>query len=120
MDKISSITDFLDAGIQAEALRQKAISNNVANLQTPDYKRLDVKFEDLLAKAIDSDGQADTEKIAPVLFQPKSASPDSTGNDVSLESEVGEMVKNTLRHTAYIRLLNKKYSQIELAIDVKD
>ncbi len=42
----------------------------------------------------------------------------SNGNDVSLEAEVGRMVKNSLRHTAYIRLLRKKYSQIELAISV--
>jgi len=38
---------------------------------------------------------------------------------VSLEAEVGKMVKNTLRHTAYVRLLSKKYRQIELAMDVK-
>ena len=120
MDKISNITDFLDAGIQAEALRQKAISNNIANLQTPGYERLDVKFEELLAKAIDSSGQAVLEKATPVLERPKQTPVNSNGNDVSLESEIGQMVKNTLRHTAYIRLLNKKYNQIELAIDVKD
>jgi flagellar basal body rod protein FlgB len=43
----------------------------------------------------------------------------SNGNDVSLETEVGQMVKNTLRHKTYVRLLNKKYHQIELAMDVK-
>ncbi len=41
------------------------------------------------------------------------------GNDVSLEKEVGEMVKNTLKYKTYIRLLKKKYLQIELAINVK-
>jgi flagellar basal body rod protein FlgB len=43
----------------------------------------------------------------------------SNGNDVHLESEVGEMVKNTLRHRAYVRLLRKKYDQIELAMSIK-
>lgn len=117
MEKISSITDFLDAGIQAEALRQKAITNNIANLETPDYRRVDVKFEELLAKSMDSKGQAELKEISPQIYQPKETAINSKGNDVSLESEIGEMVKNTLRHTAYIRLLNKKYNQIDLAID---
>jgi flagellar basal body rod protein FlgB len=34
-----------------------------------------------------------------------------------MELEVGQMIKNSLRHKAYIRLLSKKYSQIELAIN---
>ena len=119
MDKTNSITDFLEAGIQAEALRQKAITNNIANLETPEYRRIDVKFEELLAKSLDSSGRADLKKIEPQLYQPKQTPVQSNGNDVNLESEVGQMVKNTLRHTAYIRLLNKKYEQIELAIDVK-
>jgi flagellar basal-body rod protein FlgB len=117
MDKISNITDFLEAGIQTEALRQKAITNNIANLETPDYRRIDVKFEELLAKSLDSSGQVELKEITPEIFQPKETSVKSNGNDVSLETEIGQMVKNTLRHTTYIRLLNKKYQQIELAID---
>ena len=53
------------------------------------------------------------------IYHPKQTPVKSNGNDVNLESEVGEMVKNTLRHKAYIRLLNKKYHQMELAINVK-
>ena len=44
--------DILEAGIQAENLRNKAIANNVANLETPGYRKLDIKFEELLAKAL--------------------------------------------------------------------
>jgi flagellar basal-body rod protein FlgB len=117
MDKINNITDFLKAGIKAETLRQKAISNNIANLQTPGYRRTDVKFEELLAKAMEQAGGADPKNLNPVLYQPKQNPINSNGNDVSLESEIGQMVKNTLRHTTYIRLLNKKYSEVSLAIE---
>ncbi|MHC4742668.1 MAG: flagellar basal body rod protein FlgB [Planctomycetota bacterium] len=119
MSKVSNIVDFLEAGIRAESLRQKAIANNVANLQTPGYRRVDVKFEQLLAKSLDSDGCADLDEAIPELYQPKQTPVNSNGNDVSLEGEVGEMVKNTLRHKLFVRLLQKKYAAMQAAIDVK-
>ena len=119
MSKTSNIIDIIAAGVKAESLRQKAIASNVANLQSPGYRRVDVKFKELLAKALDSSGTVDLSQIKAQIYQPKQTSVNSNGNDVSLEVEVGEMVKNTLRHKAYIRLLQKKYRQLELAINVK-
>ena len=119
MSKTSSILDFLEAGIRAESLRQKAIANNIANLETPGYRRIDVKFEELLAKTLDSPGAVELSEVEPQIYQPKQTPVKSNGNDVNLESEVGQMVKNSLRYKAYIRLLNKKYRQIELAMDIK-
>ena len=119
MSKINNIVDIIEAGIKAESLRQKTIANNVANLHTPEYRRVDVRFKELLAKALDSSKPVDLERLEAEIYQPNQTAVKSNGNDVSLEFEVGEMVKNTLRHKAYIRLLQKKYQQIELAINVK-
>lgn len=116
---MSNIVGFLEAGIKAESLRQKAITNNVANLRTPGYRRIDVRFEQLLAKALSSDGAADLSEVIPQIYQPMQTPVKSDGNDVSLEAEVGEMVKNTLKHKAYVQLLKKKYMQMEAAINVK-
>jgi flagellar basal-body rod protein FlgB len=44
-------TDLLKKALDAYALRQKAIASNVANIDTPGYKRLEVNFEDALQKA---------------------------------------------------------------------
>jgi flagellar basal-body rod protein FlgB len=116
MSKSSSIVDLIEAGIRAESLRQQAIANNVANLETSGYRRIDVKFEELLTKCLDSTGKADLKKIAPQIYQPKQTPVKSNGNDVSFETEVGHMIKNVIRHKAFIRLLDKKYKQIELAM----
>ena len=118
MSKTDSIIALINAGIRAEGLRQKAIANNVANLETPGYRRIDVKFEELLAKSLDSSGSVDLSELEPEIYQPKQTLVKSNGNDVSLEGEVGAMIKNSLRYKTYIRLLNKRYSQIELAINV--
>ncbi len=119
MSSTNSVTDLLNAGIKAESLRQKTIANNIANLETPNYRRIDVKFEELLTKSLDSSGSVDLSEIEPVIYRPKETQVKSNGNDVNLESEIGQMVKNSLRHTAYIRLLSKKYKQIELAMEIK-
>lgn len=119
MSKINSIVDILEAGLRAEGLRQRTIANNVANLETPGYRRVGVKFQELLAKAMDSSGAVDLSKVEAQVYQPQNTTVKSNGNDVSLDVEIGEMVKNTLRHKTYIRLLQKKYQQIELAMSVK-
>jgi flagellar basal body rod protein FlgB len=53
------------------------------------------------------------------VYEVKETPVKPNGNDTSLEVEVGEMVKNSLRHKAYIRLLSNKYNQIELAIGTR-
>ncbi len=119
MSKTDSIIAIVGAGLRAESLRQKAIANNIANLETPGYRRVDIKFEDLLAKCLDSSGQVDLSEVEPEIYRPKETQVKSNGNDVDLGAEVGHMIKNTLRYKTYIRLLNKKYQQIQLAIATK-
>ena len=119
MSKTDSIFDFLDAGIRAETLRQKTIANNIANIETPNYRRMDVKFEEILANSLREDGSADLDDIEPELFSPKNTPVNEKGNDVNMESEVGKMIENSLKYKTYIRVLNKKYQQIASAIDVK-
>jgi flagellar basal-body rod protein FlgB len=114
----TGIIDLLESGIKAETLRQKAISNNVANLQTPGYRRLGVKFEQMLSKAIESGDtkNVNLDELKAELYQPKNTVVSPNGNDVSLEAEVGDMVKNSIRYRAFIKLLTKKYAQIDEAI----
>jgi len=119
MPETTSIVDLLEAAIKAESLRQKTIASNMANVATPGYQRVDVKFEELLSKALDSAGVTDLEDIEAEIYVPKNTPVNANGNDVDMETEVGELVKNSLRHTAYIRLLRKKFSMVEQAINIR-
>ena len=119
MSDTNSIVDLINAGLQAENVRQKAIANNFANFETPGYRRLDVKFEEILAACSGSSDQVDLSLSEPEIYEVKQTPVKANGNDTSLEVEVGELIKNSLRHQAYIRLLSKKYNQIELAIGTK-
>ena len=49
--------NFLGRGLAAANLRQEVISNNIANVNTPNFKKSDVIFEDLLAKEIGAEDE---------------------------------------------------------------
>ncbi len=119
MSGTNNIVNLIEAGIRAESLRQKTIANNVANSETPGYRRVDVRFEELLARCLRSSGQADLSKLEPEIYRPMQTPVKSNGNDVSFEVEVGQMIKNAIRHKAYVRILDKKYKQMDLAIGPK-
>jgi len=46
------VMDYLARGMAAATLRHEVISNNIANVNTPKFKRSVVNFEDLLAKEL--------------------------------------------------------------------
>jgi len=112
---------FIEAGIRAEAARQKAIASNIANMNAPGYRRADVRFEEILSKALKTDEtgeKIDPGKLEAQFYRPETNPVKANGNDVSLDQEVGEMVKNSLRHRTYMALLKKKYEQMKLALQV--
>ena len=114
----NNIFDSLEAALKAETLKQKAIASNIANLETPNYRSIGVRFEDMLDKAMKQAGKTGTGEVKAELYQSGITSVKENGNDVNFELEIGKMIKNTLRHKAYIRILNKKYSQMELAAKI--
>lgn len=118
MDNDMKVFSYLEAGIKAESTRQKAIANNVANLNSPNYRRSDIKFEEILAKAIATRRDIEPSQLEAELYQPKKTPLKTNGNDVALDMEIGEMVKNSLRHKTYLLLLKKKYRQITEAMQV--
>ncbi len=120
MTRPVDVVSLLEAGIKAEGLRQNTIASNVANIETPGYRRLDVKFEELLAKALASSDPSHLDTLEPEIFTPGNTPVKANGNDVNLEAEVGELVKNSLRQAAYTRLLRKKFSQIETAVNIRE
>ena len=46
------VFDYMQRGLQAANLRHEVISNNIANVNTPNFKRTEVIFEELLAKEL--------------------------------------------------------------------
>ena len=112
----STVMDLLAAGMRAESLRQQTIANNIANMNTDGFRRSEINFEEILTKALDKQGPFDPDALTSEAFQPKETPINEFGSDVSLNTEVGEMAKNSIRHRAYMLVLKKKYQQIDAAM----
>jgi len=117
-------------GLQGALIRQEAISNNIANVSTPGYKRQVVKFEDELWSALGGSdfhlttthpahyngGGQGIESIRPRLELDQESSIRIDGNTVNIDQEMVELAKNSGRFAQLAELLNRQYGQIKAAI----
>ena len=110
------ITQYLEAALKATSLRSRTIANNIANLQTPGYRRRTVQFEKLLANAVDSGRKPTGDELEPRITQPNDTPIGKYGSDVVLEKEIGDMIKNSAMYKTYLKLMAKAYQQMEMAI----
>ena len=105
--------------LDVTALRQEALASNIANVETPHYKRLDVApaFANELKQAIESN---DTSRLA--TSKPQLATDSSAiaqrhdGNTVDLESELMRMNQNFLEHQLETQLISGSMLKLRLAI----
>ncbi|HUT02229.1 MAG TPA: hypothetical protein VM031_07230 [Phycisphaerae bacterium] len=107
------ISEHLAAGLKVVGLRSRVISHNIANLSRPGFRRSDVRFGKLLAKALEG---AEGAELEGEIYQPRTGPINERGNDVSLDREIGEMVKNSTQARVYLRTLAKVYDRMELAM----
>jgi flagellar basal-body rod protein FlgB len=124
IDALFAQPNYLAAkkGLDLVELRQRAIQDNLANLETPGYKRMDVapSFSSALERAIATRDPHAIDDLKPELVVDSSAvatSPD--GNTVDLERELLEMNKNSLTHTMQTQLITGSLMRLKLAINGK-
>ena len=121
IDALFNQPEYLAAKKQLDAiaLRQDAIASNLANLETPGYKRLDLapEFNSALARAC---AAGDAQQIAALKPQiaadPNAAAISPDGNTVDLESELLEMNKNSLANTLETQLISTDFYRLRMAI----
>lgn len=106
--------------LDATALRQEAIATNVANAETPGYRRLDVSadFTEALRNQLAAGGLADgAPSIRPKLVEDANARtlrPD--GNTVEIDSELLSMNRNALEHQYLTDVVSNNLKQLRMAI----
>jgi flagellar basal-body rod protein FlgB len=106
--------------LDAVALRQEAIASNVANAETPGYKRMDLApsfATELRASLARGDLAQAAATIQPTLTEDvhaRSVRPD--GNSVEIERELLEMNKNSAEHEYLGSVVTYNLKQLKMAI----
>lgn len=114
-------TDILGKTLQGTWARNEAISANLANVDTPGYKRKDVVFESYLKQAMQGDGKITTEELSRIkpktMTDLKSMSYRLDGNNVDVDTEMGYLAENQLRYNALISQVNYDFSRIKSVLN---
>ena len=101
--------------MDATALRQKVLSNNLANANTPGYVRKDVRFSGALANAVGRGTDA-VRKVQAEVFTDQDAAKDDRGNSVSLQKEMGAIAQNELLYNFATEMTSQKFGLLHKAI----
>jgi flagellar basal-body rod protein FlgB len=105
--------------LDAVALRQEAIASNIANLETPGYKRLDLAptFQSELDRACAGGDPKQIASLQPSLAVDSTAMPNGRdGNTVNLEKEMAQLNQNAMAHNLETQLVSNMLLRIRMAI----
>lgn len=118
--------NMFNQALNASWLKNQAISNNIANVNTPNYKRETVEFEDLLNSAMGNTAAPLTRthekhmplvsNIEPKIVKDKNTSFRKDGNNVNIDTEMAELAENQIHYEAITRQLNDSLKRLRIAI----
>ena len=101
--------------LDAAALRHRVIAQNVANVNTPGYRALEVDFEDALARQLERGGDL-AAMTPPRIVEATDARPRADGNTVDIDAQMGQLNKNSLLYGLYSQVMATKMAMMRRAI----
>lgn len=124
--KLQSVLKSLDTGM----MRSRVIANNIANITTPEFKRVEVSFEEELKRALDSTrlkgsmtnnkhlpiGRKDISQVNPQAYKPVDPSLPSGVNNVDIDTEMAKLAENQLLYNLHINFLKGHYNKLNSAV----
>ena len=121
MDLDRTSIPLLAKALDVYTLRQRAIADNIANSETPGFRRREVRFEEELRRALGGGirgrrtesrhllvGRPKVEEVRPRLVR---------ANDVDVELEMVRLTKNYLKYISAIEVLKRRLRDIKLSIE---
>lgn len=105
--------ETLAEAIQFAERAHRTTGQNLANINTPGYRALEVPFDQLLSKIENKKGTAEHYEVLEV----EGLQVRTNGNNVDLDRELAMLKKNTLAYQTLTQLLGSKMGILKQAID---
>lgn len=118
--------------LNVATMRQKLIAHNIANISTPGYKSLNLRFEDCLQDALNPDkvkletfmgkhisNIPDANKLEPFVEEDNTSEMRADSNNVNLEHEMTVLSSNTIQYNLVMQRLTDSYQQLSYVITSK-
>lgn len=117
--------------LNASWKRNEVISSNIANVNTPNYKKASVEFESLLQSFLKTDsvaGKTTHQKHIPIgirslneldyrINTQKDFMTRRDGNNVDIDVEMGELSKNIINYNTISTQMNNSFKRLRSAIN---
>ena len=123
---IYNYVNVLDKAADASWIRNEVISNNIANVDTPNYKRQHVEFESYLLAQHEGANSSSVKKTvagmdldsltSTIYTDSNSLSYRLDGNNVDIDTENVELASNQLKYQALVSSINNEFSMIKSAM----
>lgn len=110
-------TQVLKTMLDITSTRHRVLANNIANADTPGFKRSDVEFREELAAALSRRDLQGLAELRPrVITMEAGSALRNDGNNVDMDTEMVEMSKNYLLYNINAQLLSKHFMALKAAI----
>lgn len=126
MKLFSGSISLLEQSLDYATVKQRVISNNIANVDTPNYKAKDVHFRALLEQEMNRTFrvQLTNEKhipisvsgYSPIQITTSSVQYNHNGNSVDMDSEMVKLAENQIYYNAMVDRLNGKFQTLKSVI----
>ncbi len=119
--------NLLDKAADASWKRNEIIANNIANVDTPGYKRKDVQFESYLMSALLGDnsldrrvGEANQRPLEATVYTDNSnLSYRLDGNNVDIDTESANLAQNQIRYYSLMDSMTQEFSRLKTVLAVR-
>ncbi|MBE5961458.1 MAG: flagellar basal body rod protein FlgB [Lachnospiraceae bacterium] len=116
-----SFVNVLEKTADATYLRHEVISNNIANNDTPNYKRKDIKFETYLKSELESGSDLasavsniNLDKLNASVYTDRSElSYRTDGNNVDIATENANLAENQIRYYTLLDSMTQEFSRLK-------
>jgi flagellar basal-body rod protein FlgB len=130
---IGRVDKLLANAVDSAWLKQKVIANNVANVNTPNFKRSEVSFQDKLQAVLKAEKEStlalthpkhigegprvSLEDIKPEIYRIGNTSLRTDGNNVDMDVEMAKLAEVQLLHSTLLEVIGSRQRRLRAAIN---
>jgi len=120
----------LEKALDASWLRNEVIAHNIANADTPGYKKYRVEFEEELKSALESSGlkgkktrpkhldigTSSIEEVRPRVVRTFGTQMREDGNNVVMDEEMTNLAKKVILYNALVQKISGEFNKLKMVI----
>jgi len=128
---IFSNTKVLEKALDATWLRNEVIAHNIANVDTPGFRKSAVRFEEELEAALLNRGvsgrrtredhkvigRSATNGVSQNIYTPTGTGMREDGNNVDIDAEMAALANNTIKYNYLVQKITREFNRIRNVIN---